>query len=705
MKLIEAYLESLPRETTGLIRLDQLVGLFKNLQTAIKDGDASALGQKRGFKSGKIVDVIEFCESPEWLNMGADPRGRIRGKLWDSQKEDLWRIWHEKPTPLEVVFTGSQGCAKSTTVAFSTIYMSYLVSRLENPQLELNMLPGDDIFIIIQSFKLETAEDALFGRIVRLVDGSPYFQKHFPRNTKLNSEIQWPNSVTLKPITGSINAIQSKNVIGGAITEINEMPIHQRSVKLAQTDKQVLDVGEEVFHNFRNRVVGRFKKAIQDGEFIGRIHIDSARRYLGDFTDKKTKEAESDPLILVIERSLWSARPFDYVGEKRFFVELATEYRPARILQRIEDAEQWSDEFRKERAKFKNDAWLRDNLNCIRVPESHRRDFEKDLEDGLRDFAGVPAMATGRFMPYPREITSAQEKFVARTGGASLFRVQEIILDKNMPWHELIDYEYLKQLIVEGEHFWGVHLDASLGAHDAAGMALSRVIGSQVEKKGYFWSMEAQQLQRVENIEMPIFCCDGALRILAPPGKHIDLVMLQDVIIELKQHIALKWATVDWMQSEQTLQTWRTHGIVSGNQSVDRTAGPYYVLSQAIRDGRILFPPHEVLDKELRQLKREVKGGEVKIDHPSGASKDVADALCGSVAICDRYFKKRIVQPREEISTQQEQSRPQQAMNRSEPIKQGQLSQEEIQKAIDPYGPNSIANNPNAGGSVGLVRG
>jgi hypothetical protein len=652
VQLVEASLSALPLEANGEIRADKLVGVLDSLRKSVERKDASFLGQQRGYKTDKIVDVIEFVESREYYN--------IEDGLWQSEQEDLWKIWHEKPTPLEVVLTGAQGTAKSSTAHFSMSYLLYLLSLMHSPQAELNILRNDEIFIIIQSFKLETAEDAVYTRILRGVDASPYFQKHFPRNTKLSSELRFPNNIILKPITGSINAVQSKNVLGGVITEINEMKVHKNSVMLANTDKQVLDVGQEVFHNFRNRVIGRFKKIIESGDFINRIVIDSARRYLGDFTDRKTEEAKTDDTILVIERSLWSARPFDYEGESWFPVEMATDYRPARILTRIEDAEQWSDEFKKRKyqdifhaaySRLLNSderAWMQGNLNVIMVPESHRKDLEKDIEDGLRDFAGVPATATGRFIPYPTEINKAIESFVARTSGASLFNSESVILKKDTPWAHIINYQYIEQLLVEGEFEWAVHVDTSLGQQDAAGLGVVRIVDKVVVEKPFLYDPSIQEVRRIDNVELPVYCVDGALQICAPPGEHINLLLLADLICELKEHINIVWGSADWMESESMLATWREKKIVSGKRSVDKTPDAYFELRHAIRDERILLPPHSILDTEIRHLQRVVTRGAVKITHPDAGSKDVADGVAGAIGVLKRARgRARVINPNE----------------------------------------------------------
>jgi hypothetical protein len=84
------------------------------------------------------------------------------------------------------------------------------------------------------------------------------------------------------------------------------------------------------------------------------------------------------------------------------------------------------------------------------------------------------------------------------------------------------------------------------------------------------------------------------------------------------------------------LQTWRANRITTGHVSVDRTPASYFEVKHAIREGRILLPPHEILHRELRRLKRITQGGKIKIDHEPNESKDCADAVAGVVGVLQR---------------------------------------------------------------------
>ncbi len=619
-QLLEAYLQATPMDPNGLIRLDTLIGRLSNFQKALAENDATFLEQRRGYKYARIVDIIEFAESREFL--------ALKGTLWQSTKEDLWKIFHEQPEPFEVLLTGAAGTAKSTKSWISTCYSLYLMSCMWNPQVELGMAPVDEIFLIFQSMRLGTAKDTLFERLKRGVDASPYFREHFQRDTRNNSKLLFPNHITIKPVTGATDAVLGLNAIGGVITEINFMPVHSHSVRLQHSDKTVFDVGSEMYRNLRNRIIGRYKHLIEQGDFVGRLIIDSARNHVGDFASRKIEEAKLDKTILVIQRSLWDARSHEYPPDApKFPVEPATDYQPARVLSSVEDAE--------------------DPERVIWIPEVFRTDCEQDLEQALKDLAGEPSVSTGRFLPFPKDITAAQEAYGERSGGATLFRLQDTSLRRlfgigsydaeqvRLDWSVLIDGDYLRQIEMEGEFAFAVHVDTSLSG-DATGLALGRIIDTKRVERGHLYSAEDRRPMAVQGIYAPVYLIDGVLRIHAGAGEQIDLNIIRDLVLELNRHIRIKYASADWMESAAMLQAWRSKRIVAGHVSVDKTPAAYFEVKHAVRDRRILFPPHEVLDRELRRLKRITKGGTIKIDHEPNESKDCADAVAGVVAVLQR---------------------------------------------------------------------
>jgi hypothetical protein len=69
----------------------------------------------------------------------------------------------------------------------------------------------------------------------------------------------------------------------------------------------------------------------------------------------------------------------------------------------------------------------------------------------------------------------------------------------------------------------------------------------------------------------------------------------------------------------------------SGVSSVDTNPGPYTEYKQSIKEERLFMPEHPVLQKETKKLIRDAKKD--KVDHPPKCSKDVSDAVAGSIYI------------------------------------------------------------------------
>ena len=67
----------------------------------------------------------------------------------------------------------------------------------------------------------------------------------------------------------------------------------------------------------------------------------------------------------------------------------------------------------------------------------------------------------------------------------------------------------------------------------------------------------------------------------------------------------------------------------SGVLSVDTNVKPYFELKTAIRDERILLPRIEKLKAEILGLIYDPR--KVKVDHNPGATKDLSDAVAGTV--------------------------------------------------------------------------
>lgn len=618
IKSLRDYLLLIPPNNEGEIRLDHIHGLWKNFQRALEEGDAAFLEHRRGYKVDRVVNVIEFAESKEFANQ--------KRSLWKSTADNLWRIHHGTEgkggsPPCVIVLGGAAGTGKSETTWLSAMYTRYLLGCMWNPHLEFETNPGSWVVFAIQAPKLEQAQDSLFDKLQFAIDSSPWFRENCPRRMDYNSELHWPDQrIMVMPLTGKFRAGEGKDVFWFAITEANSMPVHEKSKQLQDTSKDVLDVAVEMYTTLTNRVETRYSQT--DGGFPGKGIIDSQRSHTGDFTSKMIERARSDPNILVIERALWEAKAHAYPPEEpRFLVECGDNLRPSRIIA--------------------NRDLAIDPDSVIEVPERHRTRFEDDCEEALRVLAGKPTSAIGRFIPYPERITRAFEKFVERKGDLRLFKMETVNFhelfgkigqDEAVDWDLLINQEYINS-ILDKTIKASVHVDMAVsGKGDAVGIGITRIVGSKVVEHGHLFNRDEGQLQEVENIRAPVYFTDAVLQVKARPGEQIDVNLLRDLIRELvRRGFNIAYGSADWLEAAAMLQAWAAMDILTDHVSVDKTPYAYYELRQAIADERWVCQPHSILDDELRNVKREMKGGRVFVNHPQNKTKDVADGAAGSI--------------------------------------------------------------------------
>jgi hypothetical protein len=186
-----------------------------------------------------------------------------------------------------------------------------------------------------------------------------------------------------------------------------------------------------------------------------------------------------------------------------------------------------------------------------------------------------------------------------------------------------------------------IHVDIGVTG-DALGMTMMHLIGykmvERVRSDGTTYQDRA-----------PVGVVDFHLRVVPPKGSEIDLSKVRSFIQELRDYGVPIWrVTYDTYQSRGEIQTLRKLGFTADAVSVDRTDEAYVALKHAYAEGRIMTYRYATLERELRELERDID--KRKVDHPARSpetgglgSKDVADSLAGSFysAITD----KRILLP------------------------------------------------------------
>lgn len=621
------WLQKMPCFDVGnerYVKLETLRDVLTNFKEYLKSGDPTALTTQRGFKSDRIVDVIEFLESKEFLANTL--------KAWNSTKDNMWQIWHGPEQgefypdgfkKTEILLTGSIRCAKSTTFICSYEYTLYLISQLWNPYAEYGLSVGRDLSLIVQSVNKDKAQKIIIDPLKVDLDASPYFQKHFPRNKKINTECRMPSGITVKPLTAEDTSALGDNIYSAGFTESNFMKTTKGSVKLRYSNKVEYHQAQELFNKARERQVGTFE--INHPLFFGKIYTDSSVEHPGDFAHSKMEEAKTDPSILVINRAIWDAQPEERWPKDAptFLVEVGDAHRASRIIETEEEA-------------FNPEA-------VIRVPEKLRKVVEADTETALKNYAGIVTEVSGAFFQ-KSWVNRCQEEYEMLFGTDRLFKHEEISFfdlfgkrkhNEPVDWDLIFNWDYIEDCILDTQAPFAMRVDLS-ATEDATGFAICRINGFKFVEESTVYNAKTGRYEDAQDVYLPVFLVDGVIRIVARHGEEIDVELVDQMGHELHKHINTKWGLSDRAESSRAiLQSWRRAQMTCAFMSVDTDMRPWMETKSAMRENRLIFPPHTVVDKEFKEARKVIKNGRPKIDHPdtSTGSKDCIDAIVGALHV------------------------------------------------------------------------
>ncbi len=556
----------------------QVLDAIERIPAAKREAFRKYFKRRQSKYKEEPVGLQEFVTSPAYLNKPNELYPKVMVALLDLNNGKYQ----------EAILTGAIGVAKTTIAVYSTAYQLYLLSCLRRTHREFGLDPSSEIVIVFQSLNERLAKAVDYARFKSLIDSSPYFREHFNYNRKIESELRFPNRIIVKPVTGDVAGAIGQNVIGGVIDEVNHMERIEKS-------KRSLDGGEydqatSLYNSIARRRKSRF---MRKGKLPGLLCLVSSKRYPGQFTDQKIKEAEQDPTIYVYDKRTWEVLPEDRFSGKWFTVFIGDQARQPCILGSEESA--------------KNQELL------MKVPVEYRDDFERDIHEALREIGGISTMATHPYF--------ANREAVARCFGRrrSIFNRTEIHSDEKL--------RVYPKRFEDPDQPRVAHLDLAVTG-DSAGLCIGYVKRFVEVKRGEETAGK-----------MPLIHIDGALRIKPPRSGEISFERIRRILFRLRENgLNIRFVTLDSFQSRDTIQILNSQRFNASLTSVDKTPLPYDVTKSAIYEGRVLIPKDDFLLGELLALEFDAQKG--KVDHPPRGSKDVADALAGVVygLTWARYF-------------------------------------------------------------------
>ena len=548
--------------------------------------------------------------------------GRIAKDLHPKWKEDLNVVFAPGSKIFEWVMTGGIGTGKTTVAMVAKAYALYRLTCLRSPAAYYGLLRDSLITFGIFSLTKRQVNDTGYSVLKAYVDMSPYFTNEFPRNKRIDSVIDFEplTGKKIKVVAGSteLHAI-GLNMFAYAMDEVNFMR--------AKTDKETgVATGQayDLYNTVYARLLSRFMRP--GGVVPGLMLLMSSRKAQTSFLEEHLKKVKASGYTYVSDYKLWEVKDKYKFGTTTFKVEVGDRMTRSRILAKSDKP--------------------RPGAQIVDVPDGLRKPFEEDVDQALRDVAGV---ATFNVSPLIRD---RQSVFDAKSEGLPNPFTTDIISISTERSDYIEDYMALDRVcdVVNGK--WrprlnpsaprAIHLDLSLRG-DCAGFAMGHVSGLVKEEKPRIDGTLSEMI-------MPVVLMDFQFRLIPPLSGEIDLSKIRAFIFYLQKFYNIIRVTADGFQSADLIQILNkvqmqrlkgnpqnrpsNVGQFAGLLSVDRSAEPYLSLRSALFDRRIRYYPYTVLETELLDLQYDINTN--KVDHPERSSdgsgkgsKDVADAVCG----------------------------------------------------------------------------
>lgn len=495
--------------------------------------------------------------------------------------------------------TGAIGIGKTTFASIALPYMAHWVLCLKDPQDFFNLLPGSRIAFMQMSTSEDQAKEVVFGDIKARIQHSPWFVNNHPHDPKFTNQIRFDKDIWILPGDSSETTFEGYNILAGILDEMDSHKVTK--------DK---DYAEQGFDTIHSRISSRFDDPKMQGHKGLLICIGQMKKSTG-FAAKKYKELLADPKAYVVRQTIWESH-----GWQRYT-------KPDGTRDSF-----WYDTRRKQIIPS-GIAGVLSNPNVIEIPTVFRKDFENKPEKALKDLAGIPPEVSDPFISLADKVDACRDKWKERAD------TDESPVDESPTRPKFRDW-----FKANGDpRKRAIHLDIAYSAEgDAAGLAMGHVDG----------------LVEVDGEEKPYIVIDCLIRVKAAPGTEIMLSDLRRYIYDLRYELGfkVKHVTMDGFQSTDTQQQLRKRKFTVDQLSVDKSTLPYEDLREAIYEERLEFPPYltylnrgddrpvEIAIQELLQLQDTGK----KIDHPTGGSKDIADAMAGvcTTLMGDRQYRKRV---------------------------------------------------------------
>lgn len=485
-----------------------------------------------------------------------------------------------------------KGGGKDHVCRVASLRVAYLLTCLRSPQNYFGLPEQDTIHLLNIASSAGQAHSAFFQPMTRVVR-TGWFAKHC--EPKMNS-VTWDKNIEVISGNSDAESQEGLNLILGIADEVDAFRSKEELEKFrGKALRESARSAEAILKMLRTSAATRFPETFK----VARI---SYPRYVGSTIQRLTDQGRIDNERRGTEPGPGSSRHYvsgplltwqvnpRYAEYEMVSIPQTDELVP-NVASIIEDYEEDS-------------AMAKAMYEC--KPSRAQDTYFKNME-------AVRSCMTEH--PQPVSVEYRTTSITSEVTGASV-----------LTWEP--EYSWLDSFIPVPGAQYCLHFDLAI-KHDRAGVAMSHVVR---------WANEIEMAQDADGSETEVvlrrpytktdfvFGWEASTRV--DPAREIQVRwarMLVFALIKRGFHIAS--VSYDGFASEDSLQILVSHGIEANKVSVDRTDEAWKNLRDLMYEGRWTVPYSTLLIQELEALGR--YGG--KVDHPPYSSKDLADAVAGSL--------------------------------------------------------------------------
>lgn len=215
---------------------DTLANLIDTI-TEMKDSERKAARLR------KIVPIEEWINDTYYV--GPDALS-----IYPYWKRHIINIFNSPVRINEVILTGGLGTGKTTIANIILLRKIYELSCYNNIPALFNLMTSSKIMLAYFNLNLGQALLTGYGQLKEMIDNCPYFQEHFSRNIKKDSEITWPQANMMVRFASGTQHTIGTNLIGSVLDEAN---FFSKTEKITEANLVIQDKAKQIYTETRNR--------------------------------------------------------------------------------------------------------------------------------------------------------------------------------------------------------------------------------------------------------------------------------------------------------------------------------------------------------------------------------------------------------------------------------------------------------------------